>query len=85
MRLWDYAQTILRSGKLQISYAKAELGPNKSEFCAKNVEKNYKIGSKKYRQLYYLYYICIIYALYVYYMYILYVLIYEYILYGKHQ
>ena len=35
LRLWDYAQTIFRSGKLQISYAKAEIGPQKAESCAK--------------------------------------------------
>ena len=29
MRLWDHAQTILRSEKLQISYGKAERGPKK--------------------------------------------------------
>jgi len=35
MRLWDYAQTILRSGKLQISYAKTEIDPQKADTGAK--------------------------------------------------
>ena len=33
LRLWEYAKTILGSGKLQISYGKAEIGPKKAEFC----------------------------------------------------
>ena len=57
MRLWDHAQTIFRSGKLHISYAKAEIGPKKPEIGAKKVQTNDKIGTKINRKLYYMYYI----------------------------
>ena len=40
LRLWDYAQTILRSEQLHISYPKPEIG-------TKKVQGNTKIGTKK--------------------------------------
>ena len=42
LKLWDYAQTIFRSGKLNISYARAEIGPNKTEIGPKKIEKKRK-------------------------------------------
>ena len=39
LKAWDYAQTNFRSEKLQISYAKAEIGPKKPEIGAKKCRK----------------------------------------------
>ena len=39
LKLWDYAQTIFRSEKLQISYLKPEIGTKITANC-KNTQKN---------------------------------------------
>ena len=46
LRLWDYAKTIFRSGKLQISYAKAEIGPKKTKCVQKCVQQAIKASKQ---------------------------------------
>ena len=50
LRLWDYAQTILRSEKLQISYAKPEIGAKSRPTGAFLAEQMRKMGPSSIRR-----------------------------------